>query len=1139
MLKSICLLFVFCVNACLLSAQTTDLSITIEAQDLNGTTVSQVDIYEDFQYLITISNSGNAVNDATISIDFDDDLALISTNSQNNINGASDISNINVVANVLTASIDNMPNNSSVELLVLVTAPTNLGGIAANGNIIPPAGTTDTNSNNNQSIISIDVLDIVIDFSVTQTQIQPTLGTPINAWGDEVTYQFTITNNSAVDFPVSTIFGNIKLNTLPNNGQPITQFISLECIATTNGTLCPDLTDLTGTTVVVASQPTPVFIFETDTEITSGGSITFEMVYKYSNFSCSPDPMPIDVDSVIEIELEHDNASSNNSNTIITNLLNADPCPETDICIETVQTNPDISATLDYDQEITFNTTVCNTSSTPTPIRFFFQNITAGDVLWELESVNCTSTLGPVSCTDFDINASDNGQLWVSSDFVLQGNTTINIETILKFIEPQCVQNPVPIEAIARSAINILDSQIIDVNLDNNQFFNYLQLPAPDPENCDGPSLSGLEISKTQISPELPIGSSEGNTAEWGLVTYEITATNTADYDGILFLQDYMAILETNYAPITASLVSVDCVSTTGTASCFSIQNANIGVSYDGVPEDGESDVFWEILPEDNWVLPANSSVTFHVVVDWLPECSIDQPMAGSNVALAGYADGPENEVGSFIADDVTTFFAPCVDLVVQTYPEFTQVDTGQAFNWVVDISNSITSADAVDVLFENTLNSVFNIAGTPTCTVTSGNATCITNFNINGNFISGIIPSMAAGSTVRINIPVIAPNLGGAFNNIAEATPSAINNEELTPETNISINSVQVISPVLEKMFSPDSIFEGGESELIFTVYNIANNPTQNNISFTDNLPTGITITQAPNWVEANGCTANFIGDPGDDFIGVTDLIFPAGVESCTFSVMVTADVAGNYLNNFENFSDTNNIDASQTNAALNVLADTSNVDIEITKIVEPAEVIIGEEVVFTITATNLGTTNATDIEVLDQLPIGYEFISATTNLGVFDEGTFIWTISTLFPSESATLSLVARVVASNDLLNVALLNRVNEIDRDATNNEDSAFVEISNCLSIPEGISPNGDGKNDFLVIPCIEAYSNNIIKIYNRYGTQVYQANNYINNWNGRANMGVPNSSRLLPVGTYFYILEIMGFEKPLQGYVYLNY
>jgi hypothetical protein len=210
MLKLLRLLFLllFCLQA---YSQNTDLSINIEAQNLNGTAISQVDIYEDFQYLITLSNSGNAVNNATISIDFDDDLTLLSSNSQNNNNGASKVTNINIVDNILTASIANMPNNSSVELLVLVSAPTNLGGIAVNGTINPPSGTTDTNTNNNQSIISIDVLDIVIDFSVTHSQTQPTEGTPIKSWGDEATYQFTITNNSTINFPIELIRGRLYL----------------------------------------------------------------------------------------------------------------------------------------------------------------------------------------------------------------------------------------------------------------------------------------------------------------------------------------------------------------------------------------------------------------------------------------------------------------------------------------------------------------------------------------------------------------------------------------------------------------------------------------------------------------------------------------------------------------------------------------------------------------------------------------------------------------------------------------------------------------------------------------------------------------------------------------------------------------
>lgn len=1131
MIKQLRLLFLLllCAQA---YGQTTDLSIAIEAQSLSGSAISQVDIYEDFQYLITVSNTGNAVNNSSVSIDFDDDLTIISTGSQNNTNGATDFSSVDITNNILTALIANMPNNSSVELLVLVTAPTNLGGIAANGIVSPPNGTTDTNTSNNQSIISIDVLDIIIDFSVTHTQIQPTPGTAINAWGDEVTYQFTITNNSAIDFPVDAISGNISLVSLFDNGQPFVEFISLECIGTTNGTQCPNTTNITSTPATVQTTA-EIFEFNTTTEITSGGSISFEVIYEYSNFSCSPSPMPVDVDSFIQIGLNHANISSNNSNNVMTNLLNADLCPLTDICIETVQTNPDLSAALQYEQEITLETTVCNNGPSAAPMRFFLQNLSA--LTWDIISINCLGTTGPVNCNDFTI--SDNNQIWVSNDFVLEPNTTITIETVIEYFEPICSTSSNNIQAIVRSSTNLLDSQLIDTDPLNDFFSNQLEFP-PATEPCDSSNQSDLQVTKIQTSPEPPIGSSSQNTAEWGLISYEITVTNASEEDAVIDLQDHMPVPSPSATPINATLISVECVSTSGSASCFEINNANVGVVYDGITEDGSFDTFWEILPEDNWELPSNSSVTFSVTIDWQPECS-QSSIVGTNIVRVNYVNNLVDIDTLNNKAEVNTYFAPCIDLVVQTYPEFTQVDTGQTFNWIVDISNSTTSSNAIDVQFENTINSVFTISGTPTCIVSSGNATCIAGFNINGNVISGTIPTMEAGSTVSISIPVTAPNYGGAFNNIAEAFPSAADNEELTPETNISINSVQVISPVLDKIFLPDTIFEGGESELLFTVFNIATNPTQNNISFTDNLPSGVIISGVPNWVESNGCTATFIGNTGDDFTGIMDLTFPDGVESCTFSVMVTSDTAGAYLNNFENFTNTNNIDTSQTNATLNVIVDNSNVDIDITKIVEPSEAVIGEEVTFTITATNIGTSVGTGIEIMDQLPIGYAFISATTSLGTFDTTTFVWSIASLLPNQSASLTIVVEVVSSNDLLNVAFLNDLNEIDRDLSNNEDDAFVEISNCLSIPQGISPNDDGKNDILFIPCIEDYPENVIKIFNRYGTQIYQANNYLNNWNGRANMGFPNSSELLPVGTYFYILEISGFDKPLQGYIYLNY
>ncbi len=1133
-LYRIFILFAVCTQ---LHSQTTDLSIAIEAQNLSGTSISQIDIFEDFQYLITVSNSGNAVNDTSISVDFDDDLIINSFSSQNNTNGASDFSNIDVTANVLTATIASMPNNSSVELLVMVTAPSNLGGIAADGTVSPPDGTTDTNTSNDQSIISIDVLDVLIDFTVTHQQIQPSPGSAISAWGDQVTYQFTITNNSAIDYPLASFQGDLFLNSVTANGQPLAQFVSIECIGSTNGTECLDLSDASGNSEVISSNsitfPHQMFFIGDNLVITSNGSVTFEMVYQYSNQSCSTNPLPISVNSFIRINLDHTNASPNISNLVTTNLLNADPCPETDVCIETIQTNPDLSVVLDYGDEITFQTTICNNGPLDAEILAFLQNLTA-NVQWQINSVNCIGATGSADCNDFMIT--ENGQLWFTNTFLLGVNSTITIETVVEYIEPPCAVFPNQVETDVKSEI-VLESPLhIDTNPNNNFEIDTITLPPQEP--CDPSDVYDIAVTKHQIVPQLPIGGSVQNTAEWGEITYEIVVINNGTTDQAITLQDHMPVPSSSAAPLNATLISVECVETTGTADCFPINNANIGVVFDGVTEDGSFDTFWEIIPEDNWVVPADSSVSFEVTVDWQPECS-NTAIVGSNyVRVAHVNDVPEtNTSNNVVWED--TYFAPCIDLVVQTYPEFTQVDTGQIFNWIVDISNSTTSSTATNTIFENLLNDAFTINGSVTCDVIAGNATCATSFNATGNFITGIIPSLDEGSTVRITIPVVAPNYGGAFNNIAEAAPSPADNEELTPETNISINSVQVISPTVEKEFIPSTIIEGAESELIFTIFNIASNLTQNDISFTDTLPSGVILSGVPTWISANGCTANFIGSIGDDFVGVTDLTFPDGVASCTFSVMVTAENAGSYLNNFSNFSNTNNLDAAQTSATLTVIVDPSNVDIEVLKSVEPTEVDFGDEVTFTITATNLGTTTGTGIEIIDQLPAGYEFISATMSVGTFDDTTLSWLITSLNANQSASLTIVARVISSDDLLNVALLNGINEVDRDLSNNEDTADVEVSNCLFIPEGISPNNDTKNDFLIIPCIEDYEENNLKIFNRYGTLVYQTNNYKNKWDGRANMGFPSTSNRLPVGTYFYILEVDGFDKPFQGYIYLNY
>jgi gliding motility-associated-like protein len=83
--------------------------------------------------------------------------------------------------------------------------------------------------------------------------------------------------------------------------------------------------------------------------------------------------------------------------------------------------------------------------------------------------------------------------------------------------------------------------------------------------------------------------------------------------------------------------------------------------------------------------------------------------------------------------------------------------------------------------------------------------------------------------------------------------------------------------------------------------------------------------------------------------------------------------------------------------------------------------------------------------------------------------------------------------------------------------------------CLEARKVISPNNDGKNDELIISCVESFNNNL-KIFNRWGQMVYEADNYDNTWSGT---GFDN--QLLPESGYFWVLEYTenGQEKQTKG------
>ena len=95
--------------------------------------------------------------------------------------------------------------------------------------------------------------------------------------------------------------------------------------------------------------------------------------------------------------------------------------------------------------------------------------------------------------------------------------------------------------------------------------------------------------------------------------------------------------------------------------------------------------------------------------------------------------------------------------------------------------------------------------------------------------------------------------------------------------------------------------------------------------------------------------------------------------------------------------------------------------------------------------------------------------------------------------------------------------------------------FYENSYCVDLPQGLSPNGDGFNDCLILDHLEDIEDiDKIEVFNRYGTKIYELNEYVDQWCGRDQDG-----KVVPVGTYFYIIYFNSSKEPITSWIYVNY
>ena len=93
-----------------------------------------------------------------------------------------------------------------------------------------------------------------------------------------------------------------------------------------------------------------------------------------------------------------------------------------------------------------------------------------------------------------------------------------------------------------------------------------------------------------------------------------------------------------------------------------------------------------------------------------------------------------------------------------------------------------------------------------------------------------------------------------------------------------------------------------------------------------------------------------------------------------------------------------------------------------------------------------------------------------------------------------------------------------------------DNVWIKVYPKVEIPNTFSPNGDGINDFWNIPSISSFKNISLKVISKNGQVVYETKVY-RPWDGRWN------GADLPVGAYYYTLQINDWGQKFSGWLFL--
>ena len=282
-------------------------------------------------------------------------------------------------------------------------------------------------------------------------------------------------------------------------------------------------------------------------------------------------------------------------------------------------------------------------------------------------------------------------------------------------------------------------------------------------------------------------------------------------------------------------------------------------------------------------------------------------------------------------------------------------VDQGETSTLSFTIDNGANIVQADTLAFSDQLPAGLVVADTPGVSNSCGGAFSPSAGDTTLTFTDG---TLNPGATCEIQVTVHAIEAGTLINPGIDLTSSIAT--ATSDAATLTVNAAG--APVFTKVFSPDTVNQGEETDIVFTINNAGNAIDMTAMGFTDPLPAGLVVADTPG--AGNSCGGAFSPSAGDTTLAFTDGTLDAGA-TCEIRVTVRAIEAGELIN--PGIDLTSSIATATSTAATLIV---NQVPLSVSMVFEPTAIAQGEVSRLSYQLDNSAAVAATAVSLSDTLP-------------------------------------------------------------------------------------------------------------------------------------------------------------------------